>query len=176
MRKWSGLMAMIATETERKFLAADRVWIATALLHKENPAQEDFTESEIIARGRREGFVEEKSNVFSVHANQHCVSNRRPNPGNHRMLFETSKGRRRLYREGDSCWPGRVGKVTPNPDDIPSKYHSLLTWYRKWSSGSSGRTMSDPVDPLLALRGSGRRLWKDEHADEYVRRLREGWG
>ena len=30
-------------------------------------------------------------------------------------------------------------------------------------------------DPLLALRGSCRELWRDEHADEYVRRLREDW-
>jgi len=30
-------------------------------------------------------------------------------------------------------------------------------------------------DPLLVLRGSGKELWADEHADEYVRRLREGW-
>ncbi len=30
-------------------------------------------------------------------------------------------------------------------------------------------------DPLLSLRGSGRELWRDEHADEYVRRLRDGW-
>jgi hypothetical protein len=30
-------------------------------------------------------------------------------------------------------------------------------------------------DPLLALRGSGKELWADEHADDYVRRLREGW-
>jgi hypothetical protein len=28
-------------------------------------------------------------------------------------------------------------------------------------------------DPLLALRGSGKELWADEHADDYVRRLRE---
>jgi D-alanine-D-alanine ligase len=28
-------------------------------------------------------------------------------------------------------------------------------------------------DPLLALRGSGKQLWADEHADEYVRRLRD---
>jgi hypothetical protein len=36
--------------------------------------------------------------------------------------------------------------------------------------------MADKVetDPLLALRGSGKDLWADEHADEYVRRLREG--
>jgi hypothetical protein len=30
-------------------------------------------------------------------------------------------------------------------------------------------------DPLLALRGSGKELWADEHADDYVRHLREGW-
>jgi hypothetical protein len=30
-------------------------------------------------------------------------------------------------------------------------------------------------DPLLAAKGSGRELWRDEHADEYVRRLREDW-
>jgi hypothetical protein len=30
-------------------------------------------------------------------------------------------------------------------------------------------------DPLLVLRGSGKHLWADEHADEYVKRLREGW-
>jgi hypothetical protein len=169
-------MTMIATETEKKFLAADRVWIAAALLHRENPLREDFSESEIIARGRREGFVEEKSNVFSVHANQHCVSNRRPNPANHRMLFETGKGRRRLYREGDTCFPGRIGKTTPRPDDIPSRYHPLLAWYRKWSQTSSSGGHAPPApDPLLALRGSGRLLWKDEHADQYVRNLREGW-
>ena len=28
-------------------------------------------------------------------------------------------------------------------------------------------------DPLLALRGSGKDLWADEHADEYVRRFRD---
>jgi hypothetical protein len=31
------------------------------------------------------------------------------------------------------------------------------------------------TDPLLELLGSGRDLWADEHADEYVRRLRELW-
>jgi len=36
-----------------------------------------------------------------------------------------------------------------------------------------GPSALDKGDPLLALRGSGRELWADEHADEYVRRLRE---
>lgn len=34
---------------------------------------------------------------------------------------------------------------------------------------------SSKFDPLLALVGSGRDLWANEHADEYVNRLREGW-
>jgi len=33
----------------------------------------------------------------------------------------------------------------------------------------------EPPDPLLVLYGSGKDLWADEHADEYVRRIREGW-
>jgi hypothetical protein len=33
----------------------------------------------------------------------------------------------------------------------------------------------DETDPLLALRGSGKDVWSDEHADEYVRRLRGSW-
>ena len=32
----------------------------------------------------------------------------------------------------------------------------------------------DERDPLLALRGSGKDLWADEHADDYVQRLRGG--
>ena len=30
-------------------------------------------------------------------------------------------------------------------------------------------------DPLLQARGSGKKIWADEDADTYVRRLREGW-
>jgi len=31
----------------------------------------------------------------------------------------------------------------------------------------------DDADPLLALRGSGKEIWADEHADDYIQRLRE---
>lgn len=171
-------MTMLVSETGIRFAAADRVWIATALLHKENPSREDFSLQEIRGRGEKEHFVEEKSNVFYVHANQHCVANRTPNPGNHRMLTETTRGRRRLYRGGDGSRPGRVGKIVPRREDIPSKYHYLLDWYRKWSGGSSSSGSGSSVasvDPLLRLRGSGREIWKHEHADEFVRKLREGW-
>ena len=170
-------MTLLVEETGTRFLAADRVWIATALLHMENPKREDFSKAEIRERAKQEGFVE-KTNTFQIHVNQHCVANRKPDPVNHRMLFRTSQGRRRLFREGDASSPGRAGKITPKPEEIPSKYQYLLDWYQKWvskrSSGSGGNS-GPAIDPLLRLRGSGREIWKHEHADEFVRKLREGW-
>jgi len=159
--------------TRSKFLVADQVWIATALLQKEHPRRTEFSVSEIQERARKEGFLDETTNTFYVHANQHCVANRMPNPGNHRMLFETEGGHRRLYKPGDTCKPGRTGKITPEKDSIPAKYLYLLDWYSEWTKSASPARRS--MDPLLRLRGSGKEIWKDEHADEYIRRLREGW-
>jgi hypothetical protein len=148
---------------------ADEVWIATALLHREHPEAADFSIDEIVGRVRQEGLHKPLRPVVS-----HCVANRAPNPGRYRMLFETLEGRRRLYRPSDPYHPSREGsKMTPDMDELPSGYRDLLDWYRDWTE----KAVEDLVknDPLLQARGSGKHLWADEHADEYVRRLREGW-
>ncbi len=153
---------------------ADEVWIATALLHREHPNRIDFTVDEIVERAKREAVVGKLRPGVYVHAVQHCVANRPPNPGRYRMLFETRKKHRRLFRPGDSYDLRREdSKITPDREDIPSKYGSLLDWYaREFEPRGLGKAEGDP---LLALRGSGKRLWADERADEYVSRLREGW-
>ena len=94
------------------------------------------------------------------------------------MLFETGAGRRRLFRKGDSYHQDREGaKITPERADLPHGYNGLLSWYHDWSLSLSlaAAHNSSTTDPLLSLRGSGKHLWADEHADDYVRRLREGW-
>jgi len=160
--------------TATKIKVADEVWTAAALLHREHSQAIDFTIEEIVDRARREGLHEPLRPGVYVHIVQHCVANRPPNPGRYRMLFETAEGRRRLFREGDPYHPDREGsKKTPNAEDLPEDYASLLVWYREWSRNSVEDAIKN--DPLLSLRGTGRRLWADEHADEYVRRLREGW-
>jgi hypothetical protein len=153
---------------------ADEVWISTALLHREHPKREDFSVEEITERATREaGKIPLRPGVY-VHIVQHCVANRPPNPGRYRMLFETAPGRRRLFRQGDIYDPARSGsKTVPDGEDIPSEYRNLLEWYEEWNQESLEEKIKN--DPLLALRGSGKELWADEHADEYVRRLREGW-
>ena len=36
-------------------------------------------------------------------------------------------------------------------------------------------TDSNEADPILSLRGLGKNVWINEEADNYVKRLREGW-
>jgi hypothetical protein len=153
---------------------ADEVWLATALLHRERSDQIDFEIDEIIQRASREAGKEPLRPGVYVHVVQHCVANRPPNPGRYRMLVETSPGRRRLFRIGDSYHPAREGsKTTPEIKELPEKYRDLLDWYRGWGQDNVEERIKN--DPLLALYGDGKDLWADESADDYVRRLREGW-
>lgn len=162
------------THVETKLKVADEVWIAAALLHRENPNAADFSVEEIVSRAAEEALVSTNRPGVYVHVVQHCVANRPPNPGRYRMLFETASGRRRLFISGDPYHPSREGsKITPEPEDIPSKHRALLEWYRRWAEKQA--KVSAERDPLLALAGSGARIWSDERADDYVRRLREGW-
>ncbi|GAC1428054.1 MAG: hypothetical protein NVS1B11_07110 [Terriglobales bacterium] len=153
---------------------ADEVWLVVALLHREHPKQPDFTIEEIMERAAKENIGETLRPGVYVHIVQHCVANRAPNPGRYRMLFETASSRRRLFRQGDSYHPLREGsKTTPEREDLPEEYRNLLDWYQEWARGAEETRLKN--DALMALYGSGKDLWADEHADEYVRRLREDW-
>lgn len=164
----------MSTKQVEKIKVADEVWLATALLHRENPSRTDFTLNEIVERAAREGIVSERRPGVYVHAALHCVANRPPNPGRYRMLYETRPKYRRLFRLGDSYDPRREGrKITPETNEIPLRYADLVRWYQDWSR--SHERNASQSDPLLSLYGSGKKLWADEHADEYVARLREGW-
>jgi hypothetical protein len=51
----------------------------------------------------------------------------------------------------------------------------LIDWYQGWipRGPSKPATPNWEDDPLIRLIGSGKHIWADEHADEYVNRLRE---
>jgi hypothetical protein len=162
------------TVAARIIKVADEVWVATALLHREHPKANDFSFEEIVERAHKEGLHEPLRPGVYVHVVQHCVANRPPNPGRYRMLFATAEGRRRLFHTGDPSHPDREGgKTTPRREELPDGYADLLDWYAEWDGDRAKNLIEN--DPLLSLRGSGKRIWADEHADEYVRRLREGW-
>lgn len=153
---------------------ADEVWIAAAALHRRHPQAQDFSVAEVIGQAQSASITGEKPLRPGVrsHVYLHCVANRPPNLGRYRTLVETASGRRRLYRCGDPCHPERTsGKSRPQRHEIPAAYHELIDWYETvFTLGPPSAT----VDPLLALRGTGREVWADEAADTYVRRLRAG--
>lgn len=154
---------------------ADEVWVATALLHRSYPDREDFPVAEIVAQAEAENATGANSlrPGVQIHAYLHCVANRKPNPARLRMLTETSRGRRRLYRPGDPCHPDRrSGKQAPERNEVPPAYAELIDWYGRDYAGQKTRSSADPI---LSLLGLGKEIWADEDADAYVSRLREGW-
>lgn len=177
---------------------AVEVFLATALLHREQPERADFTIGEIVSRAAREGLYGSLRSGVNVHASMHCVANRPPNPAKHRMLFATGKHARRLLLPGDEIHPGRTGKIFPDADEIPESYLPMLEWAKKRYHGdraigarmhpsikgseqlvgSPGQTPKTPegwLEGLLELEGLGKEYWKDVDPDEFVRKLREGW-
>ena len=109
---------------------ADEVWVATALLHLENPGREDFSISEIVERAMKEKLGGGFRPGLPVHASKHCVAGKSPNPARLRMLSETGRGRRRLFRAGDAYHPDREGgRTRPDKADLPTKLNHLVDWY-----------------------------------------------
>jgi hypothetical protein len=170
------------TQSPVETLIADRIWIATALLHQEYGLKADFAKDEIRKKMEEEGLTDgvERS-TLSAHLDQHCVANVPPSSGKYRMLYETTPGGNlRLFRPGDFTWASRYqkrkpSKIVPKREEIPQRYWQLLDWYETWckETHTHGAPIKWEDDPLIRLIGSGQHIWADEHADEYVERLRE---
>src|ERR1700728_3431999 len=97
---------MITEQIEIKL--ADRIWLAVALLHRENPSQDDFDREAIRRKLRETGLMEGlKPQSVAAHLKEHLVANVPPSSTKYLMLYETRKGFLRLFRIGDSIDPGR---------------------------------------------------------------------
>jgi hypothetical protein len=168
------------TESPAEVLIADRIWIATALLHRKYPLRSDFKKAEIRQMLEVEGLADGvKGGTINAHLDQNCVANVPPSSGKYRMLFEPTPGNLRLFRPGDLTHPGRVlrrkqSKSLPNREEIPPQYRPLLDWYEDWikETRPPDAELTWEDDPLIRLIGSGKHIWADEHADEYVENLR----
>ena len=109
---------------------ADEAWLATALLHRDQPERNAFRVEEILERARLEGIQPPLRPGVGHHVTWHAVANKAPRPARHRLLYATGRGERRLFRTGDDHHPERTGKTVPQPADLPERYRPLLDWYR----------------------------------------------
>ena len=141
---------------------AVEVFLAIALLHRENPERQDFTIQEIVNRVARENLAGALRSGISVHASQHCVANKAPNPLKHRMLYATGKHTRRLALPNDIAHPDRTGKIFPDAGDVPEGYRPVVDWAKKrfehilnspgfWAEDADERIRQLRSDELLSI-------------------------
>jgi hypothetical protein len=164
---------------ETDLLLADRIWLAVAMLHREFPDQEGFSKDEIRKKLADSGLdVGLKRTSIHAHLKEHMVANVPPSSTRYRMLYETRPGYLRLFRPDDPVHPlrqsGKLTKHMPKREDVTREFHPLLDWYDDWvAKQPPPGVVNYEDDPLIRLLGSGKHIWADEHADDYVNRLRE---
>jgi hypothetical protein len=155
---------------------ADELFIAVALLTKEQPNKRSFSISEILDRAKKEGLGEHRSDQASLkqHAYEHAAANVPPGRGKYRLVFREKDNTIRLLEKSDHVHPDRNGKQWPEADEIPQKYTALVEWSKdRFAKGSD---QSKPwLSELLQLRGVGKEIWKGVNPDNYVNRLRGDW-
>lgn len=149
----------------------DTIWVATALLEKENPKALGFSYETIL----KKVFALNRSlKPTSVHAhlNAHCVASKKANSATLRILTENPDGTLRLFRLGDPYHPTRKGgRTQPKRHSLPAEYHPLL---RTEDDREETLQFSVDKDPILALAGVGKEMWKSLGGGEaFLRALRE---
>ena len=154
---------------------ADELFIAMALLQRENPDAEAFSVKEILTRAERVGLTEDQRPGLAVHAYKHAVANIKPDPGKYKMLYKTTEGKLRLLHISDDVHPERTGKIWPEKAEVPTRYHELIDWAQK-QYGKEKPSSNRWLDGVRQMRGMGKKLWAGEDADAYVAKLREEWG
>jgi len=162
-------VSLRSSSANAELKVADAVWVAAAMLQREQPHREGFSVEEIASIVIREGLTNAQPQTVYQHVRQHCVANLRPDPGRSRVLVAVGR-KRRLWRPGDDYDPAREG-APHRPKFLSEEFSKLIDWYEEWSK----MNIREPEDPLLSLVGTGAHIWKSENADEYVRKLREGW-
>jgi hypothetical protein len=154
-----------------KLSIADTIWLATALLHRAHPRAKGFSHETVL---RKVTELDPSLNPRSVstHLSTHCVASKKANPATLRILTENPDGSLRLFRTGDSFHPTRrTGRTAPKPHALPVQYEYLL---QNQTEGPSGNFEYSPAeDPILAISGVGKEMWKQLGGGEaFIRALR----
>jgi len=148
----------------------ERVFVAAALMHRADPSRVSFRGRQLLDKVR-ELDPTQRETTINAHLYLHSVANTKPNPGAHRVLYRNPDGTLRLYRKGDDFHPDRRhGQTAPDAGVVPAEYRELVEWY--WSEYARMQPQDAVEDPILALRGVGREVWKTLGGVRFVDSLR----
>ena len=158
----------------RSIRVANEAWLGLALLQHEHPERASFSAREILDRVKQEQATPELRPGVQAHIYLHNVANAEPNSARYRMFYKLADDTYRLFQPTDAAHPARKGKMTPERNELPEKYHYLLDWYEREYCRKQSTTKEED-DPILQMWGVGKEIWADTNADDYVRDLRSNW-
>lgn len=153
---------------------ADEAWLGLALLQHDHPERDSFSAREILDRVNEERANPDLRPGVQVHIYLHNVANVAPNSAKYRMFYKLPGDTYRLYRPTDPAHSDRKGKMIPEREELPAKYHYLLDWYENEYSNKPS-LVNEEDDPILKMWGVGKEIWAGTNADDYVRDLRSNW-
>jgi hypothetical protein len=129
---------------------ATAVWIATTVLHRENPTRDSFQASEIAEKASSLALIRASPATLSMHISLHCVGNSKAAPNTIRFLYRVKNGWYRLFRNGDDFHESRkYGRTFPKRESLPAEYDELLNWYE--NSYSEGMSLESPTSETSRL-------------------------
>ena len=114
---------------------ASRIWVAMALLHKENPSEVGFAANSIrkkLAELFYDGDLGRLEAGIPIHLSGHLVAEAPRHGVNKCYLTSVRRGIRRLYKPGDPCDPSREGAdIHPSRSELTPEWYELLDWYTR---------------------------------------------
>ena len=172
------ILTYVEMTDEVRVRVVEEVWIATCLLHLDFPDRLDFSVDEISLRTEQERITEKKRSSASIrtHVSLHCVANKPSNSCNVRYLYETSRGRRRLFNPADPFHDDRKdGQQLPRTEELPDRYKFLLGLHWLKFVGLEATEKNKGLLELIRLPELGNTDWLQRTADEHVAMLRSNW-
>lgn len=114
---------------------ANVVWIATALLHKENPHRKAFRVEEIFKKVKSLELLNVAPMTIKMHISSHCVADRKGSPSTHRKLTRVEPGWYKLYIKEEPYHEDRKnGNIVPGKELIPDQFEELIDWFNNYYS------------------------------------------
>ena len=128
-------------QMELKPSTSTAIWIATALLHRENPSRDGFQGKEIFNKVKELNILRSSDSTLKTHISHHCVAIAKPSPNTDRKLVRLGNGWFRLWKDTDEYNEGRmVGESVPYINKIPKQFQHLFYWYENEYSSQKDHT------------------------------------
>ena len=136
---------------------SNAVWLATAILHRENPQSDAFSSKEIFQKVKQMSLLSVSDSTIHMHITSHCVASTKASPDRHRKLTRVQSGWYRLFREDDSFHETRSnGQSAPLAEMLPLEFKDVIDWYNiQYNKTNISKSVTESVPSNINYQTTG---------------------